>query len=102
MAVTETRIDRGDHDEVRRVVTDDATGVVVATIDSIEWKPGTPEHDEPINREALADLYHSALTRVAVLRRADPVDLPALVDALSECALLAHRFIHADYTDAEV
>lgn len=94
MATTETRIDRGDYEDVRRVVTDDATGAVVATLDSIEWKPGTAEHDEPINREALADKLHLTLSRIATR---DDLDRDVR-DAL----LLIHRFLHDDMTDAEV
>lgn len=98
MAYTITETGRVEHDEYWLVTYAHNVDGSIENIPVREWKT----NPEEANREALSDLYHAALSRTAVLRREDPVDMLALLDALTDCALLAHRFLHADYSDAEV
>lgn len=81
---------------IERTVTDDNTGRVLAR--SFYPAPGTPEHDEPRNREALSDQYHAVIARIHTRTDLDP--------DIKQFVRITHLFMHddmsGDTTDSEV
>jgi hypothetical protein len=96
MALTSTEIERVERPDHWLITEEHTTGpgAAVILVHRTEQKPDPEE----ANRVALSDRLHAILPE-ALRLRSEGTDGE---QALAEAVLLLHRFVHADYSDAEV